>query len=274
MRKISKNEKHNAKGFTLIELLIVIAIIALLAAILFPVFARARENARRAVCQSNLKQIGLGLLQYTQDYDERFPPCIMEQPVGATFDSNGESISGNIAWHLLIMPYVKSTQLFTCPSNPRRTTRMNNTGASAANFISNSYVANGKGNADTISLFYDWGGHAPMSRYYTGAQGTLIGGVNMSRINSPAQVLLVFENKGTSQGPYMYDYFNLLSAGTTRLTSHLERTNMLFCDGHVKAMKPLDSLEPLNMWNVTNTASANAATTFKAGLVYQESIMD
>src|SRR5471032_187855 len=61
------------KGFTLIELLVVIAIIAILAAILFPVFARARENARRASCQSNLKQIGLGFQQYSQDYDERFP---------------------------------------------------------------------------------------------------------------------------------------------------------------------------------------------------------
>ena len=60
-------------GFTLIELLVVFAIIAILAAILFPVFARARENARRASCQSNLKQIGLGIMQYTQDYDEKMP---------------------------------------------------------------------------------------------------------------------------------------------------------------------------------------------------------
>src|SRR4028118_1774787 len=60
-------------GFTLIELLVVIAIIGILASILFPVFARARENARRSSCQSNLKQIGLGILQYTQDYDEKLP---------------------------------------------------------------------------------------------------------------------------------------------------------------------------------------------------------
>ena len=60
-------------GFTLIELLVVIAIIAILAAILFPVFARARENARRSSCQSNMKQIGLGFMQYTQDYDEQYP---------------------------------------------------------------------------------------------------------------------------------------------------------------------------------------------------------
>jgi prepilin-type N-terminal cleavage/methylation domain-containing protein len=72
--KMHRQTKRSAgSGFTLIELLVVIAIIAILAAILFPVFARARENARRASCASNLKQISLGLMQYSQDYDERFP---------------------------------------------------------------------------------------------------------------------------------------------------------------------------------------------------------
>ena len=61
------------KGFTLIELLVVIAIIAILAAILFPVFARAREKARQSTCLSNVKQIGLAILMYVQDYDERMP---------------------------------------------------------------------------------------------------------------------------------------------------------------------------------------------------------
>ena len=64
---------RTTRGFTLIELLVVIAIISVLAAILFPVFARARENARRTSCLSNLKQIGLAFLQYTQDYDEAYP---------------------------------------------------------------------------------------------------------------------------------------------------------------------------------------------------------
>ncbi|MDH7569634.1 MAG: prepilin-type N-terminal cleavage/methylation domain-containing protein, partial [Armatimonadota bacterium] len=65
--------RRRERGFTLIELLVVIAIIAILAAILFPVFARARENARRSNCASNLKQIGMGIRQYSQDYDERLP---------------------------------------------------------------------------------------------------------------------------------------------------------------------------------------------------------
>lgn len=97
-------------GFTLIELLVVIAIIALLAAILFPVFARARENARRSSCQSNLKQLGLGLFQYTQDYDERFPSGNR-----ATTDSN--SVQAGRGWDEQIFPYVKSNQLFSCPSS-------------------------------------------------------------------------------------------------------------------------------------------------------------
>ena len=69
----SRKAPRARSGFTLIELLVVIAIIAILASILFPVFSRARENARRASCQSNLKQIALGIVQYNQDYDGRYP---------------------------------------------------------------------------------------------------------------------------------------------------------------------------------------------------------
>src|SRR5271165_1518177 len=83
----SMRSHHKRSGFTLIELLVVIAIIAILAAILFPVFAQAREKARQASCQSNLKQLGLAFLQYAVDYDGCFPAPITNQfiPNGAGF---------------------------------------------------------------------------------------------------------------------------------------------------------------------------------------------
>jgi len=96
-------------GFTLIELLVVIAIIALLAAILFPVFERARENAYRATCQSNLKQLGLGFIQYEQDFDERFP-------AGYYLPAGVVCYSG-VNWGTNIFPYVKSDQLYLCPDD-------------------------------------------------------------------------------------------------------------------------------------------------------------
>ena len=72
-----ENRTSKRKAFTLIELLVVIAIIAILAAILFPAFARARENARKTSCMSNMKQIGLGSMQYTADYEETYPPGVL-----------------------------------------------------------------------------------------------------------------------------------------------------------------------------------------------------
>ncbi len=94
-------------GFTLIELLVVIAIIAILAAILFPVFAKAREKARQSSCASNLKQIGLGMLQYVQDYDETVVPDRI--PPWGTASVYYSTIQ-------LLSPYFKSAQVFDCPS--------------------------------------------------------------------------------------------------------------------------------------------------------------
>jgi prepilin-type N-terminal cleavage/methylation domain-containing protein/prepilin-type processing-associated H-X9-DG protein len=99
---------HTRKGFTLIELLVVIAIIAILAAILFPVFARARAQARKTSCLSNLKQIGLAMTMYVTDCDGYLP-----------YPSPKPSVEASGRWPLsyIIYPYVKNQQIFRCPSD-------------------------------------------------------------------------------------------------------------------------------------------------------------
>src|SRR5690606_32131455 len=111
--------KHN-KAFTLIELLVVIAIIAILAAILFPVFGRARENARRTSCLSNMKQVGTGILMYNQDYDDRFPiyaarPAVVLGQSDTPTTPGQKYVISNISeegyfysWMDGVYPYVKS----------------------------------------------------------------------------------------------------------------------------------------------------------------------
>jgi prepilin-type N-terminal cleavage/methylation domain-containing protein/prepilin-type processing-associated H-X9-DG protein len=119
MRAIKRRavRKGFSFGFTLIELLVVIAIIAILAAILFPVFARAREKARSSSCQSNLKQLALGMIMYSQDYDERFPNWNWGRDRGNPPVSGAGS--SPLPWYLAIFPYVKNQQLYICPSDKR-----------------------------------------------------------------------------------------------------------------------------------------------------------
>ena len=116
----SRTGEVKRKGFTLIELLVVIAIIAILAAILFPVFAQARERARLASCTSNLKQFMLGIMMYTQDYDENMPLAWkIKGQTGVKITQTGEEGAGSRPQGLWndIMPYVKSQEIFRCPND-------------------------------------------------------------------------------------------------------------------------------------------------------------
>src|SRR5579871_4692134 len=103
-----KGEIMKRRAFTLIELLVVIAIIAILAAILFPVFAQAREKARGISCLSNLKQLGLALNMYVQDYDETFPLNHIEGYWGGPND---------VGWATSTQPYIKNLQMLHCPDD-------------------------------------------------------------------------------------------------------------------------------------------------------------
>ncbi len=117
------------KGFTLIELLVVIAIIAILAAILFPVFARAREQARKTSCASNLRQLGLGFSMYTQDYDERF--C---QIWSGEWNLNAAT-PRQTNWGPSIFPYIKNKAVYLCPSDAS---------SHGSSYLGNNYIGNAK----------------------------------------------------------------------------------------------------------------------------------
>jgi prepilin-type N-terminal cleavage/methylation domain-containing protein len=164
------NHKRRKGAFTLIELLVVIAIIAILAAILFPVFARARESARRATCLSNLKQLGTAFQMYTQDYDEVYPSGLVLAVPGPEANGSFEVMyaktpasatvgSGNInstygQWNLFrdsakqfrpsiaeqLQPYVKNTQIFLDPNDPQGAVYKNQWNP---NFTRLSYMWNG-----------------------------------------------------------------------------------------------------------------------------------
>jgi prepilin-type N-terminal cleavage/methylation domain-containing protein/prepilin-type processing-associated H-X9-DG protein len=217
------------RGFTLIELLVVIAIIAILAAILFPVFARARENARRASCQSNLKQIGLGLLQYTQDYDEKMP-----QRYFGNLEAN--------SWRRVTFPYTKSTQLFSCPSNTA------NTGLALDSFDGDLTAAGLPLTSPRFNASYAINGYPDNQGDFANTiGGTPVaprggpGGASLSSIADPARTLWVGE---TAQG------WSELSPSADMFRGHLQTVNFLYADGHVKAVKPSATISGTNMWTV------------------------
>jgi prepilin-type N-terminal cleavage/methylation domain-containing protein/prepilin-type processing-associated H-X9-DG protein len=221
---MSFSASSRKKAFTLIELLVVIAIISILASMIFPSFSRAREMARRSSCSSNMKQLGMGFIQYMQDYDERLPGAGQYQKwgngghwVAGTNDTDAGTdgklafVTGDIgSWtgkkanieSGAIYPYTKSTQIYICPSNK-----------------------DGQNKGLTYSM------------------NCALAGTMEAAIEESSQTILLLDEDRANDG-YIYTGAN----ATDELTKiHNETGNLLFMDGHVKSYPfrvfPLDAAD-------------------------------
>jgi len=243
MQSLRKHRKEQKPAFTLIELLVVIAIISILAAILFPVFARARENARRSSCMSNMKQIGLGLMQYTQDNDEHYPPPSMcdgsstctakvtdtSKPGGAFRTYINSTTDHWFTWMDSIDPYVKSTQIFVCPSSP---------------------IGTGLPNYGYSDAFGSYRSHP----YYWNHLGTgYFVPIAMAAVTRPSEVIIITEFNDTSAPITIPSTIRSSAVATdkSKVAPHLEGANAVYADGHVK-------------WRSAATIAANIGTTTAA----------
>lgn len=237
---MTPNGKKEVAGFTLIELLVVVAIIALLAAILFPVFARARENARKAACMSNLKQIGLAMDMYLQDYDETYPCAYMGYSAPDLDWYGSTTYSTGVDWYTLLTPYTKSKQVFVCPT-------------AGATPWGGSYGWNICGTKYTSTSSPPSPGNG--FGFLPGAFETPTGSyLTLASVQQPSDTILVTDpasNGYTSNGVYFYpsgglSYIPVLHGGQNGPFNSASYPvavaaggggNYLFADGHVKFLQ-------------------------------------
>jgi len=252
----NRAHKH---GFTLIELLVVIAIIAILAAILFPVFAKVREKARQTSCSSNMRQMGLALMQYVQDNDETYP-------VGVANDGGS-----GLGWAGQIYPFVKSNAVYTCPDDNSYTATKPDSLVSYAVNIAVTRSSNGgaagslaalNAPAKTVMLCEITGIPARPSNAGPGVSDASVAFGNLSS-STEGYAVYAFGGFGTGghfatgfmgghSDPAQYGY----SSFATPLGRHTDGSNFLMTDGHVKWLRGAA---------VSNGNSAATASTGQAG---------
>jgi prepilin-type N-terminal cleavage/methylation domain-containing protein/prepilin-type processing-associated H-X9-DG protein len=218
------------KGFTLIELLVVIAIIAILAAILFPVFARAREAARATSCKSNLKQIGLAVRMYSQDYDECLPFRVNGREWNPATPWTPAVVDG-MYWGWFYEPYTKNKQIFVCPSTVNNTLKIN----FSSYGINGRYMDgnNGGGNFPALPGIADAAVADP--------SGTIFAHDSPEeRMDNNGDFLAHWGRGGTIPPAPCGQNAEQNPSATQRqdYARHSEMSNVLYYDGHVKALKP------------------------------------
>ena len=241
-------DRKRSRGFTLIELLVVIAIIAILAAILFPVFAKAREAARKSSCQSNEKQIGTAVAMYVQDYDGYFPLVRWGVTSPVFMD-----------WRMEIYPYTKNVKIFQCPSNAANAGNLYNGDCQTVTPAQQVYIS------------YGWAttnGNSPGSNGFSYGGGAT--STNEAQVQQTANKLMVVES--TSSCTDLCQWCAPGSAGPDPAQGHSGTSNFLFCDYHVKAMKWSQVEAPYNMWTFDGTYSGDGCSspancgTFQSGM--------